>query len=80
MHFGCGSKQAVNHGNRSEGGHPSPSIRHVSIYAENPAREPSHNRLQPCFQSLSLFDVASLADKFYAPANLADSERAYEEL
>ena len=80
MYLGCGSKQTVNHGNWSEGGHPAPSIRHVSIYAEYPAREPFNNRLQPCFQSLSLFDVASSADKFYSPANLADGERAYEEI
>ena len=67
-------------GNRSQGGHPAPCFSYVGIDAEYTAREPLDKRLQPCFQGLCLVDVASLADKFYTPANLADGERAYEEL
>ena len=80
MYLGCGCQQTVNDGNRSEGGHPAPRIRHVGIDAEYTAREPFDNRLQPCFQGLCLVDVASPAGKLYAPADLADGERAYEEL
>ena len=80
MYHGGGGQQAVHHRNWARGGCPSPSIRHLSVYADYPARELFNNRLQPCFQCFCLVDVATSAGKLNAPANLADGERAYEEL
>ena len=60
---GGGGQQFVDHGDRANGGHLTPRIRILSIHAQDSAREPFDNPLQPCFQRFCLVNVVVLVGK-----------------